>query len=245
MAGLQHYSEFKTILDHYQVSERASLAIKDLRLVLLVAPTSAGKNTIIRHLMATGRYFNLVSDTTREARENDGVMEKNGQEYWFRTEEEILADLKAGELLEAEIIHNQQVSGISIRELEKAQKAGKTAITDVDLQGVHSIIKIKPDTLAVMLLPPSFDEWMRRFASRGKMRPDEQKRRFETSLRIFEDGLKQDYYHFVISENIEQSAAIIDAIVEGKANPHQGRAQGLVHHLQESLVQKLDSLNQV
>jgi len=157
----------------------------------------------------------------------------------------MLADLKAGELLEAEIIHDQQVSGISIRELEKAQAAGKVAITDVDLEGAHNIVKIKPDTLAVMLLPPSFEEWMRRFASRGQMRSDEQKRRLETSLRIFEDGLRQDYYHFVLSENIDQSAGIIDAIVEGKPNPHQGRAPGLIQHLQESLKQKLISLDQV
>jgi len=245
MAGLKHYLEFKAILDNYQVSERAKLATKDLRLVLLVAPTSAGKNTIIRHQLETGRYYNLVSDTTREPRLNDGVMEQNGQEYWFRSEEEMLADLKAGELLEAEIIHDQQVSGISIRELEKAQAAGKVAITDVDLEGAHNIVKIKPDTLAVMLLPPSFEEWMRRFASRGQMRSDEQKRRLETSLRIFEDGLRQDYYHFVLSENIDQSAGIIDAIVEGKPNPHQGRAPGLIQHLQESLKQKLISLDQV
>lgn len=239
---MQHYSEFKEVLDNYQVSERAQQATKDLRLVLLVAPTSAGKNTIIRHQLETGRYYNLVSDTTRPPRQNDGVMEQDGKEYWFRTEDQMLADLKAGELLEAELIHKQQVSGVSIRELEKAQKAGKIAITDVDPEGVHNIMTIKPDTIAIMLLPPSFEEWMRRFASRGQMRPDEQKRRLETSLKVFEDGLRQGYYHYVISENIEQSAAIIDAIVEGKSNPHQGRGRSLIEHLQSAVSDKLATI---
>jgi guanylate kinase len=240
MAELQRYQEFKDILDKYQVSERAKAATRGLRLALLLAPTSAGKNTVIKHQLKTGRYYYVVSDTTRPPRANDGVMEQNGQEYWFRTEDQMLADLRAGEFLEAEIIHNQQVSGI--RELEAAQQQGKIAITDVDIKGVENVIRAKPDTIAIMLLPPSFEEWQRRFAARGQMRPDEQKRRLETSRKIFQDGLNQDYYHFVISDNIEQSGGIIDAIVDGKANPHQGRGRSLIEHLQSSLNDKLATL---
>ncbi len=242
MAELRHYLEFKEILDKYQVSDRVKQVLQDLKLVLLLAPTSAGKNTIIRHQVSSSRYHYVISDTTRPPRVNDGVMEQNGKEYWFRTEAEMLADLKAGELLEAELIHNQQVSGISIRELEKAKTENKIAITDVDPKGIHNILKAKSDTLAVMLVPPSFEEWMRRFAGRGQMRPDEQKRRLETALKVFQDGLDHDYYHFVISEDVEQSGAIIDAIVEGKSNPHQGRGRGLIEHLQSSLNDKLATM---
>lgn len=239
---LQHYSEFKEILDKYIISEPAQQVLQDLKLVLLIAPTSGGRNTIIRHLTNTGGYYYIISDTTRPPRINNGVLEQNGNEYWFRTEEDMLADLRAGEFLEAELIHGQQVSGISIRELKKAQAERKIAITDVDIQGIHNIIQAKPDAIAIMILPPSFEEWQRRVASRGRMMPGEEKRRFETALRVFEDGQKHDYYHFVISENIEQSAGIIGAIVEGKSNPHQGRAHSLIQHLQESLQDKLTTM---
>src|SRR5581483_619054 len=143
----EHYQQFKDILGQYKLSSRAKNATKNIKLVLLLAPTSGGKNTIIRHQLATGRYYFIVSDTTRPPRKNDGIMEISGREYWFRTEKEMLKDLKAGELLEAEIIHNQQVSGISIRELEKAQKQGKIAITDIELMGAHNIRTVKPDTV--------------------------------------------------------------------------------------------------
>jgi guanylate kinase len=239
---LQHYQEFKDVLEKYQVSPRAQRAIADLKLVLMLAPTSGGRNTIIKHQIDTGRYYYIISDTTRPPRKNDGVMEQNGKEYWFRSEEELLADLKAGEFLEAELIHGQQVSGISIRELEKAQKAGKTAITDVDVEGIHNVVRAKPDTVTIMLLPPSFEEWQRRLSSRGQMRPDELKRRMQTAQKILEDGLQHDYYHFIISEDIGQSSAIIDAVVEGKPNPHQGRGRGLIEHLQSSLSDKLTSM---
>jgi guanylate kinase len=238
---LQYYSEFKEALEKYRVSERALKAIENLRLVLLLAPTSAGKNTVIRHQLQTGRYYFVVSDTTRQPRINDGVMEKNGREYWFRSEEEMLEDIRKGEFLEAEIIHQQQVSGMSIRELEKAKGQHKIAITDVDIHGIHNVMRIKPDALAVMLIPPNFEEWQRRMAARGVMTPEEKTRRFQTAKRIFEDGLTQDYYHFVISENVEQSGAIIDAIVAGKPNPHQGRGGSMIQQLQSALQGQLSS----
>jgi guanylate kinase len=238
---LQHLDEFKDILDTYVISDHGKQVLNSVRLVPITAPTSTGKNTVMRELASTGRYLYVVSDTTRPPRKNDGILEQNGREYWFRNEEELLDDLKAGELLEAEVIHNQQVSGISIRELEKAATAGKVAISDVDPQGISNIVKAKPDTLVIMLLPPSFEEWQKRLAARGQMRPDEERRRYETALKVFDDALEQDYYHFVITEDIEQSVALIDAIVAGETNPHQGRAPGLIQHLQESLHQKLQS----
>jgi hypothetical protein len=66
-------------------------------------------------------------------------------------------------------------------------------------------------------------------------------RRLQTAKRIFEDATKENYYHYVISENVEQSKAIIDGIVKGQLNPHQDRGQELIKSLQESLKQRIDS----
>jgi guanylate kinase len=237
--ALEHIQDFKDILKNYNVSDRAKEVIENLKLVLLIAPTSGGRNTVIRHLLQSGKYYYIVSDTTRPPRMNDGILERNGKEYWFRSEEDILADLEAGEYLEAELLHGQQVSGTSIRELEKAKDQQKIAITDVDIEGIHNILMVKPDTIAIMLIPPSYEIWQRRLASRGQMRPDEQKRRFETANKIFEDGLRQSYYQFVITDDVEQSSAIIADIIAGKNNPHQGRAKGIIEHIQSSLHEKL------
>jgi guanylate kinase len=93
-----------------------------------------------------------------------------------------------------------------------------------------------------MILPPSFEVWRRRLASRGAMRPDEVRRRLETAKKIFEDGLNQNYYHFVVSDNIDQSTAIIDAITEDKANPHQGRGRSVIEHLKSELEDELSTI---
>lgn len=237
--NLTNYQQLKDTLNKYHISEEAKATLKNLRLVLLIAPTSAGRNTIIRHLLTTGKYHYIISDTTRQPRLNDGVLERSGKEYWFRTEEEMLADLISGAYLEAELIHNQQVSGISIRELEEAKQENKVAVTDVDLLGVHTVIKLKPDTFAIMVIPPSFAQWQDRIMRRTKMSEIELSRRFETAYKIFADGLQNEFYRFVISENVEQSASIIDSIINGGMNPHQDRGRELLHNLQSQLDQKL------
>lgn len=240
-AALKHYQEFKEILDNYQISDEAKKVLQTLNLVVILGPSSGGRNTTIRYLLQTGKYHFIVSDTTRKPRINDGVLEENGREYWFRTEEEMLDDLKKGQYLEAEIIHNQQVSGISMRELVKAQTEDKIAIADTDINGVHTIVRTKKDIIVIMLLPPSFEEWQRRISARGKMTESEERRRLETAKRIFEDGLKQSYYHFVIADDIKRAAQTIDAIAHGQLNPQQGRAEQLIHRLQYDLSQKLET----
>lgn len=232
---LKHYQQFEEALKNYHISERAKLALKDLQLVLMIAPTSTGRNTIIRHLVSTGNYHYVISDTTRPPRKNDGMMEENGKEYWFRTEEEMLDDISKGEFLEAELIHSQQVSGISIRELEEAKQEGRIAVTDIDLHGIKNVLKVKPDTTAIMLLPPSFEEWQSRITRRGHMGPEEYANRILTANRIFTDGIENDYYHFVIAENVEQSEAIINTLVKGGRNPHQDRGKELVKRLHDEL----------
>jgi guanylate kinase len=209
---LKHLQEFQTILTDYHISEESKRILKQTELVLLLAPTSTGRYTIIRELSKTDEYYYIVSDTTRPPRVNDGVPEQNGVEYWFRTEEQVLDDLKAGRFVEAEIIHNQQVSGMSIRELKQAHKLQKIAITDIDLQGMYTIVAAKPDTIAVLLLPPNFREWQRRIMHRGVMGKEEYRRRLETACRIFEAALEHAYYTFVINDTVKHAAEQIHTV---------------------------------
>src|SRR4051812_45219052 len=112
MNELKHKDDFEKVLAGCQLSDGAKQTLAQTKLLLLVGPSSSGRNTIINELVAEGGYHYIVSDTTRQPRVNNGVLEQDGREYWFRTEEDILADLQAGNFLEAAIIHDQQVSGI-------------------------------------------------------------------------------------------------------------------------------------
>jgi guanylate kinase len=156
----------------------------------------------------------VVSDTTRKPRINNGVIEENGEVYWFKSEQQFLDGLKAGQYIESAIIHEQQVSGINISELLKASQQHKTAITDVEPQGVASIIKIKPNTKTIFVIPPTFKEWLVRIDNRGILSPSEKKRRLQSMIIEINQGLLVDYYHFVVNGELDQAVIEIKDYIE-------------------------------
>jgi guanylate kinase len=242
---LKHHQEFEEALKNYHISDRAKKALEGLKLVIMVAPTSTGRNTIIRYLVDNKNYYFIISDTTRPPQVRDGKMEENGVNYFFRSEGEMLADIKAGEFLEAAIIHQQQASGISIRELEKAKGLNKVAITDVEAVGADNIMRINPNAKAIFLVPPSFEEWQKRLVSRGTMNEHEIKNRLMSASKELEAALRYDYYHFIVAEDLKQTALIVDAIVNDEPNPHQGRGAELIKRVQYDLGQKLQSMTNI
>ena len=213
MNVLKRIDDFRRVLTDYHPSETAREALKPVRLIMLVGPTSSGKNTIVGELLRTGKYHYVVSDTTRKPRENQGVMEQNGREYWFRSEDEFLADLEAGQFLEAAIIHDQQVSGTSIRELVSAEAEGKPALHEIDYVGADIVHATKPDARFIFIVPPSFDEWMVRMRGRGELPVDETRRRLESAIKEIQTALDSDFYYFLVNDTYVHAAKRIDEMV--------------------------------
>ncbi|HET8708868.1 MAG TPA: hypothetical protein VFL85_01155 [Candidatus Saccharimonadales bacterium] len=213
MNQLVHIDEFRDLLEDYKPSELAHKTLTDVQLVLLVGPSASGRNTLINELVKTGRYYHIVSDTTREKRTKDGkVIDVDGREYWFHSEEEVLTGLQRGEYLEAAVIHNQQVSGCNFRELAAASDAGKIAIKDIEPVGAQTFHNQKPDTLIIFSVAPSFDIWMERLHSRGQMEPAELIRRMESAAHELAAALDSDYYRFIINDTVEGTATEVDKL---------------------------------
>lgn len=228
MNKLEHLAEFQAVLANYHISETSKHTLAETKLALLAAPTSAGRNTIIHELVKTGEFEFIVSDTTRQPRINDSILEQDGVNYWFKSEAKVLNDLKTGKFLEAAIIHNQQVSGISIRELKRIHDSGKIGTTDIEIIGVHNIMRAKPDAFAIFVMPPSFKEWQRRLKHRGPMSDAEYRRRLESAVEEFKAALNKPYYSFVVNDTIQNAVKEIQEIVhEGKLSAEEqtrGRA---------------------
>lgn len=233
--SLESLDEFKTVLADYHISEESRVILADTKLVAMVAPSSAGRNTIIRELLKSGEYHYIVSDTTRQKRMNDGVMEQDGVEYWFRSEQEVLSDLKSGRYLEAAIIHNQQVSGISVRELERAKEEGRAALSDIEIVGMENIIRAKPDTFALFVLPPNFEIWMERMDGRGLMSLEEKRRRLGSAVLEYSAAIDNSYYTFVINDDFHTSVGKIhDIVIDGKESPDKATGRELAKELRKA-----------
>lgn len=213
---LVHIAEFDRLLKTYRPHEDTLEMLRKTPLVLLVGPTASGRNTLIHLLIDTNRYHYIVSNTTRQPRENNGIMEQDGREYWFVTEEEFLEGLQEGRYLEAAIIHGQQVSGIGVAELERAWQSGRIAIDEIEVEGARTIRKYKPDTLFIFLLPPTFEVWMQRLKGRGHMPEDELVRRLKSARDEITEALEEDFYHFVINNDIHEATVAVDELANGR-----------------------------
>jgi guanylate kinase len=207
---LKNIEQFREVLKSYAPSERAIKAIREIPIALFTGVSGAGRNTIINHLVETGRYRFMVSDTTRPPKVRDGQLEQDGVHYHFRSEEDVLQDLRNGEFLEAEVIHNQQVSGISIRELEEGGSSGKILVTDVDVEGPANVLRAKPNARVFFIVPPSYEEWLKRLKARETMSDEELTNRTQTAIRIIKHALQQKNYSFVINVSSLESAHMVD-----------------------------------
>lgn len=213
---LKFLDDFKALLQNYEVPEAAKDLLRKVNLVLLASPSGVGRNTIIDRLMKTGDYHFIVSDTTRYPRVNNGVEEIDGGAYWFISETQFLDGLKNGKYLEASVIHDQQVSGISLKELDRAVSEHKAAITDIEVQGVNAIISVKPDTHAIFLLPPSFEEWMRRLTGRGSMSDVEKARRLNSAIDEYQYAIDNSTsLVFLVSDSLDGAVRGINKIIQG------------------------------
>ncbi len=236
---LTHLNEFQRILKTYKPSLELLDLLHDNKFVLLSAPTAAGRNTIIRNLIMTGKYYYVVSDTTRRPRINNGIPETNGNEYWFKTEVEFLQGLKNGAYVEAAIIHNQQVSGVSLEELRKASQTGTIAITDIDIHGCDTIKSYSDATIPVFILPPAFPEWMRRLDGRGAMDPQEKRRRLTSAAEEIELALQRSYFKFIVNWDLRVT---VDALHQHIATGEFGELeQANAHTHAEQLLSDLST----
>jgi guanylate kinase len=206
--------EVVELLQNYVPGEDAVLTLRKQRLIIFAGITSAGKNTIMNELLKTGEYHDIVTSTTRLPRENDGVMEIDGQDYHFLTMEEAMKRLKNREYLEAANVHGK-INGVLASEFEKASETGKVPILDVDVQGVETFKKLSNSVIAVFVVPPSYEEWVsrmkKRYPSQGAFEEAWPARR-ESAIMELETALSKPYYHFIVNESLQDAVHAAYAI---------------------------------
>ena len=144
-------------------SKSKTIARRGLMLVLS-SPSGEGKTTLSRMLLTTERNIELsISVTTRPKRKG----EVNGRHYHFIDRRKFDLMVKNGDLLEyAEVFGNGY--GTPRKPVEKALKAGRDVLFDIDWQGTQQVREAaRDDLVSVFLLPPSAGELARRLHTRA------------------------------------------------------------------------------
>ena len=148
------------------------------KLVVLAGPTAVGKGTVSAYIREHFPDVNLsVSATTRKPRPG----EVDGVHYYFVDDAEFDRMIRDRELLEWATVHNSYRYGTPRPPIDRALDAGDKVMLEIDLQGARQVRDAMPEAVLVFLLPPTWEELVRRLIGRGTESPEEQARRLDTA----------------------------------------------------------------
>jgi len=132
---------------------------------VLSSPSGAGKTTLSRMLLKADRNVELsVSVTTRPKRRG----EIHRRDYHFIDVARFETMVKTDKLLEwAEVFGHRY--GTPRQPVEKALRAGRDVLFDIDWQGTQQLReKARDDLVSVFILPPTAKELERRLERRAQ-----------------------------------------------------------------------------
>jgi guanylate kinase len=183
-------------------------------LFIVSAPSGTGKTTIVRRILKEfPEIIFSVSATTRKKRKN----ETNGIDYFFLTEDEFKKKIAQNEFAEWEKFYDYYY-GTFRKYIDENLNNGRSVLLEIDVKGALKIKEIYPEAVLIYIVPPSFNELVKRLTNRQtEDKTDLQKRieRAELELR-----LKEKFDYFIKNVEIEQavsdSKSLIGNIIKEK-----------------------------
>jgi guanylate kinase len=179
-------------------------------ILIITAPSGAGKTSITRHLLQTfpDKLAFSISAATRQPRGT----EKNGVDYYFMSEQNFKEKIQHKAFAEWEMVYEGKYYGTLKEELQRIWSEGKVPVLDIDVKGAIHMQKQYPEgTLSLFIEPPSIDELKRRLTGRGTESEDSLMARVNKAA--YEISFQHSFDHVIVNDNLERACAEARTIV--------------------------------
>jgi guanylate kinase len=177
-------------------------------LLIVVAPSGAGKTSLVRHLLAERDGVRLsVSFTTRSPRPG----EHNGVDYHFVSESDFAARRDAGEFLEWALVHGNYY-GTSKAWIAGQMAEGVDIVLEIDWQGAAQIRKLFPQAISVFIAPPSLQTLRQRLMVRGQDSAEVIERRMAAAHSELEHADECQYV--IINQDFAEASRVLSGILD-------------------------------
>jgi guanylate kinase len=180
------------------------------KIVIITAPSGAGKTSITRYLLHKypDKLAFSISAATRKARGT----EKDGVDYYFISGEEFTNKIQHGEFIEWEMVYEGKYYGTLKSELSRIWGEGKFPVLDIDVKGAIHVQQQYPETtLSLFIEPPSVDELKRRLKSRGT--ESEESLNARVNKASYELSFKHSFDHIIVNDDLERAKKEAEDIV--------------------------------
>lgn len=180
------------------------------RIVIITAPSGAGKTTITRHLLE--RFPDTlafsVSATTRKPRGR----EVDGRDYHFMPPAQFKGLIASHAFLEWEMVYEGKYYGTLMSEIERIWESGKAPLLDIDVKGAIRVMgSHRHLCLSIFIQPPSLEELARRLRHRGT--ETEEAIQMRLGKADFELSHADKFDHIIVNDHLADACAAADAVI--------------------------------
>ena len=184
------------------------------KILIITAPSGAGKTSITRHLMQ--QFPQLAFSVSAATRQPRGT-EKNGTDYYFISQEEFKHKIKDKEFAEWEMVYEGKYYGTLKSELERIWANNQIPVLDIDVKGALHVQQQYPiNTLSIFIEPPSVDELKIRLEGRGTETTESLAARVNKAG--YEISFKTHFDKVIVNDNLEKACTAATALVSAFIN---------------------------
>lgn len=179
------------------------------KLIIITAPSGAGKTSITKHLMKT--FPQLAFSVSAATRSPRGT-EKDGVDYHFISTEDFKHKIQHEEFVEWEMVYEGKYYGTLKSEMERIWQQNKIPVLDIDVKGAIHVQQQYPETsLSLFIQAPSVDELKKRLESRGTETAESLAARVNKAA--YELSFKDQFNKLIINDQLERACAEAAGIV--------------------------------
>ena len=180
------------------------------KIIIITAPSGAGKTSITHYLLQTfpNKLAFSISAATRKPRGT----EKSGVDYYFMSEEEFRHKIQHDEFVEWEMVYEGKYYGTLKAEIERIWQQNKVPLLDIDVKGaIHVQQQFTETTLSLFIEPPSIEELTRRLTSRGTETIDSLEARINKAS--YELSFKHSFHKVILNNDLEKACKEAEGVV--------------------------------
>ena len=186
------------------ISNASDLILFNMKIIILTAPSGAGKTSITKHLMQVfpDKLAFSISAATRQPRGT----EKHGVEYYFLSEAEFKHKIEENAFVEWEMVYEGKYYGTLKSELQRIWDEGRFPVLDIDVKGaIHVQEQFPGEVLSLFIQPPSVAELRRRLESRGT--ETEETINTRVSKAEYEISFNHSFTHVILNDELSKACA--------------------------------------
>jgi guanylate kinase len=181
------------------------------KIIILTAPSGAGKTSITRHLLA--KYPQRLSFSISAATRRPRGKEQNAVDYYFMSDEEFTNKIQHEEFVEWEMVYEGKYYGTLKSELQRIWNEGKVPVLDIDVKGaIHVQQQYPRTTLSLFIEPPSIEELKKRLSSRGT--EDEDSLNARINKASYELSFKHSFDHVIVNSELAKACAEAEKLIK-------------------------------